>query len=233
MTTQQSRSAALTRIRNNQRRSRARRKEYIGELEDRVQRLERIGPQANAEIQAAARGVLAENALLRSLLGDLSVPITEVETYLHATHGGPENTSPVSVCLPTMACPPHLAPVPNATQHLMDLGTSFLHGGPSETRQGVHALQITPSCSTGRSTTPSRPAWGPASQYPRDMPPFSLPDEAPVQPPRAGDALDSAGTIMRWNRGRSQSVESAASYAKAAVTTAGVCRRDAGGVGTP
>ena len=57
-----------SRIRDNQRRSRARQKEYIHELEEKVQACERMGVQASLEIQQAARNVLEENKRLRALL---------------------------------------------------------------------------------------------------------------------------------------------------------------------
>lgn len=57
-----------SRIRDNQRRSRARQKEYIHELEEKVQTCERLGVQASLEIQQAARNVLEENKRLRALL---------------------------------------------------------------------------------------------------------------------------------------------------------------------
>lgn len=57
-----------SRIRDNQRRSRARQKDYIHELEEKVQACERLGVQASLEIQQAARNVLEENKRLRALL---------------------------------------------------------------------------------------------------------------------------------------------------------------------
>lgn len=57
-----------TRVRDNQRRSRARQKDYIRELEAKVQNYERLGVQASSQIQAAARSVLEENQRLRALL---------------------------------------------------------------------------------------------------------------------------------------------------------------------
>ncbi|KAL2142746.1 hypothetical protein VTI28DRAFT_763 [Corynascus sepedonium] len=56
------------RIRDNQRRSRARRKEYLEELEQRLQLAEQRGLQASLELQAAARRVADENRKLRALL---------------------------------------------------------------------------------------------------------------------------------------------------------------------
>ena len=62
------RTANLARIRDNQRRSRARRKEYLQELESKYRNCEQVGVEASAEIQAAARRVLDENKRLRQLL---------------------------------------------------------------------------------------------------------------------------------------------------------------------
>lgn len=53
------------RVRDNQRRSRARRKEYLQELEAKLKRCEASGVQASVDIQIAARAVSAENARLR------------------------------------------------------------------------------------------------------------------------------------------------------------------------
>lgn len=55
----------LARVRDNQRRSRARRKEYLQELESKLRKCEAAGVQASIGIQLAARGVTEENARLR------------------------------------------------------------------------------------------------------------------------------------------------------------------------
>jgi hypothetical protein len=73
----------LNRIRNNQRRSRARQKEYIEDLEKRVRAFESLGAQAGVELQATAQKVAIENSLLRALLGQYGVTPVEVETYLN------------------------------------------------------------------------------------------------------------------------------------------------------
>ena len=57
-----------TRIRNNQRRSRARRKEYVQELEDKIRVYEQQGVQVTKEIQEAARAVVEENKVLKAEL---------------------------------------------------------------------------------------------------------------------------------------------------------------------
>jgi hypothetical protein len=53
---------------DNQRRSRARRKEYLQELEAKYRLCEAVGAEASQEIQTAARKVLDENERLRRLL---------------------------------------------------------------------------------------------------------------------------------------------------------------------
>lgn len=81
------------RIRDNQRRSRARRKEYIHDLEQRLRRFESLGVEATLEVQAAGRKVAAENALLRSLLRQHGVSEEQIQDYLesHTANDSPFN----------------------------------------------------------------------------------------------------------------------------------------------
>ncbi|OJD09905.1 hypothetical protein ACJ73_10027, partial [Blastomyces percursus] len=81
-------SADAIRIRDNQRRSRARRKEYQQDLERRVQKFEQQGVQATIEVQAAARKVARENTLLRSLLKLKGVATAEIDEYIANANGG-------------------------------------------------------------------------------------------------------------------------------------------------
>ncbi|ESZ95545.1 hypothetical protein SBOR_4074 [Sclerotinia borealis F-4128] len=74
--------ANLARIRDNQRRSRARRKEYLQEIEARLRQCELQGIEASSEIQMAARRVADENKKLRSLLAQQGVGNDIVESYL-------------------------------------------------------------------------------------------------------------------------------------------------------
>ncbi|KNG51598.1 hypothetical protein TW65_91084 [Stemphylium lycopersici] len=75
----------LARIRDNQRRSRARRKEYLHELEAKLRSYEQSGIEASSEIQNAARKVLEENRRLKAILRKRGVPEPEVVAAL----GGP------------------------------------------------------------------------------------------------------------------------------------------------
>jgi hypothetical protein len=77
--------ANLARIRDNQRRSRARRKEYLQELEARLRQCELQGIEASAEIQLAARRVADENKKLRMLLNQNGVSDDNIEAYLQST----------------------------------------------------------------------------------------------------------------------------------------------------
>ncbi|KAI9821638.1 MAG: hypothetical protein M1827_002219 [Pycnora praestabilis] len=73
---------SLARIRDNQRRSRARRKEYLQELEAKYRTCEQLGVKATAEIQVAARRVAHENKRLRALLARTGVNELEIERWL-------------------------------------------------------------------------------------------------------------------------------------------------------
>ncbi|KAI9745612.1 MAG: hypothetical protein M1818_001146 [Claussenomyces sp. TS43310] len=72
----------LMRIRDNQRRSRARRKEYLRELEARLRQCALQGVETSAEIQLAARRVADENRKLRCLLEKHGVGDNVVNAYL-------------------------------------------------------------------------------------------------------------------------------------------------------
>ena len=77
----------LARIRNNQRRSRARRKEYLGELEKKCRLYDQMGIEATTEMQQAARKVLDENKKLRILLNQKGVSDKEIDdTFTTSFH---------------------------------------------------------------------------------------------------------------------------------------------------
>jgi hypothetical protein len=76
------RAQNLARIRENQRRSRARRKEYVEELESRLRYCDKLGQEASAELQTAAKRVLDENRKLRWLLHMRGVSEPEIAAVL-------------------------------------------------------------------------------------------------------------------------------------------------------
>ena len=71
-----------SRLRENQRRSRARKKEYLTSLEARVQACQRAGVEANVEIQNAAKRVVRENVLLREILRNRGVGDDEIDRII-------------------------------------------------------------------------------------------------------------------------------------------------------
>ncbi|MCJ1328716.1 hypothetical protein MMC10_005393 [Thelotrema lepadinum] len=73
-----------TRNREHQRRSRARRKEYINDLEARIRQFEREGAQASVAVQIAAKRVVEENRLLREFLNAQGVSTAAIESHLKA-----------------------------------------------------------------------------------------------------------------------------------------------------
>ena len=77
------------RVRENQRRSRARRKEYLEELEARLRNYESLGVQASMDIQLSARAVLAENARLREENAQLRIENDKLNQVLE---GKPEQS---------------------------------------------------------------------------------------------------------------------------------------------
>lgn len=80
-----SEKANLARIRDNQRRSRARRKEYLQELEARLRQCELQGIEASSEIQMAARRVADENKKLRAMLAQQGIGEESIETFLQTS----------------------------------------------------------------------------------------------------------------------------------------------------
>ncbi|KAB8229547.1 bZIP transcription factor [Aspergillus alliaceus] len=84
MTVKTDQISSSQRIRDNQRRSRARRKEYIQDLEQRLHKFEALGVQVTREVQAAGRKVAVENTHLRSLLRLHGVSDQDIHEYLTA-----------------------------------------------------------------------------------------------------------------------------------------------------
>ncbi|KAJ5797118.1 uncharacterized protein N7518_005658 [Penicillium psychrosexuale] len=97
------------RIRENQRRSRTRRKEYIQQLEQRVRSFEKLGIAATQDVQKAGRKVAAENVSLRSLLMTHGVTEKQIEDYLESQRQ-PTNST-LSQC-------PLVVSLPSANLHL-------------------------------------------------------------------------------------------------------------------
>ncbi|KAI0132254.1 hypothetical protein BJ170DRAFT_680143 [Xylariales sp. AK1849] len=87
-------TARNLKIRDNQRRSRARKKEYLKELEQRLRRYEVCGAEASVAIQYAARKVVDENKMLRDVLHRHGIGGNIVESYLQMTRSPSRLGSP-------------------------------------------------------------------------------------------------------------------------------------------
>lgn len=83
---------STARIRENQRRSRTRRKEYIQQLEQRLRSFEKLGVAATQDVQKAGRKVAAENISLRSLLMIHGVTEIQIEEYLRSQRQSTSST---------------------------------------------------------------------------------------------------------------------------------------------
>ncbi|KAK7204101.1 hypothetical protein BZA70DRAFT_268511 [Myxozyma melibiosi] len=77
----------LARIRENQRRSRARKREYVSDLESKIKGCQEEGLQLNIQIQRVARRVVEENKKLRELLAQVGIDEWTVEDYLKSKSG--------------------------------------------------------------------------------------------------------------------------------------------------
>ncbi|KAF9874903.1 hypothetical protein CkaCkLH20_07597 [Colletotrichum karsti] len=91
---QTDKSANAIRIRDNQRRSRARHKEFVDELQRKVQEYEKRGVEATVQMQKAARDVSIENARLKSLLASRGVSAEQIEAYLRSFDDDDSKGSP-------------------------------------------------------------------------------------------------------------------------------------------
>lgn len=81
------READLARVRQNQRRSRARKREYVTELENRLRQCEIRGVEASAEVALGARRVTEENRQLRELLHTHGVDDRHIAHYVQSSSG--------------------------------------------------------------------------------------------------------------------------------------------------
>ncbi|KAK0368015.1 hypothetical protein CLIM01_14630 [Colletotrichum limetticola] len=120
---QTDKSANAIRIRDNQRRSRARHKEFVDELQRKVQDYEKRGIQVSLRVQKAARDVAfensrlaTENTRLRALLVSKGVSNREVDAHLRSfdnedTKGSP-SASNTTTLAPTFNTPILLEPSP-------------------------------------------------------------------------------------------------------------------------
>ncbi|XPS77457.1 hypothetical protein M3J09_009483 [Ascochyta lentis] len=112
------------RIRDNQRRSRARRKDLIKDLQTRVQEYELRGVAATQDMQRAARKVAQENERLRTLLARHGILKDEVEAFLRSyerTESSAEPETPISIAKSPNVLSPYIINPGPRTLHTQPL----------------------------------------------------------------------------------------------------------------
>ncbi|RAH73520.1 bZIP transcription factor [Aspergillus aculeatinus CBS 121060] len=87
----------LARIRENQRRSRARKQAHTRELEQKLISLQEQVRQKDVEHRLTVQGLDAENRRLRSLLSDVGISSNAIEEYLEKTVDDPSPTQKIAI----------------------------------------------------------------------------------------------------------------------------------------
>ncbi|KAG8665480.1 hypothetical protein FPOAC1_010276 [Fusarium poae] len=193
--------------RENQRRSRARQRELLDDLQGRVREYERRDAQATLEMQRVARVVAGENAALRSLLAAKGVAPEEVESHLEAVKhqdkttikAGVSSFTPVSTPSSTMspvAIPS--GPMPFIQSQCQPQGCGPVeNGNPPINFQPVMYSPPTPVTITNTCTEES-------GCCPRPQPPPQQ-SQPEIQHPRSIDKIHcmEAATILAQIKGHS------------------------------
>jgi hypothetical protein len=87
----------LARVRENQRKSRARKQEHVKELEQRLALCKEQAQQKDIEHRLATQKVEAENRHLKALLGSLGVSTASVQRYLQEAEAGASTSRKVAI----------------------------------------------------------------------------------------------------------------------------------------
>ncbi|KAF2276241.1 uncharacterized protein EI97DRAFT_377659 [Westerdykella ornata] len=151
-------SPSTLRVRENQRRSRARRKDLLESLQKRVREFELQGVQATLEMQQAARKVAQENQQLRRLLALHGVSREEVESFLRSV----DQPNAAECCpttgpeprVPSLTCTPQRTVAPSVPDTTLSPRNSVAQGPrtcPLPTAASVTGGRYLTSCETAAS----------------------------------------------------------------------------------
>ncbi|RDA85510.1 hypothetical protein CP532_2182 [Ophiocordyceps camponoti-leonardi (nom. inval.)] len=182
----------LARIRDNQRRSRARRREYLQELEQRLRVYELQGIEASTEVQMAARRVAEENRQLRELLNRHGVDDNHIALYLQSGLVVSPDAGPIQQAF--RSDPGSTVP---ALQHVMvprpvaglDPG---LGGGPSSSMPGRSSRE--PSSASG--STASSSIWSPTQQQQHQQQQHQQQQQQQQQPAMSSYSRQHVNSVM-------------------------------------
>ncbi|KAJ5157298.1 uncharacterized protein N7482_008398 [Penicillium canariense] len=133
----------LARVRENQRQSRARKQEYVRELEQRLASFKVEAQRKDIQHRLASQKIEAENRHLRTLLGSLGISAELVQQYLQLADQGTVLNRKVAI--PAMQRPAELPPIPPSS------GT----GSPQSSSTRASAPT---ACSTATERSPSEEA---------------------------------------------------------------------------
>lgn len=147
-------ATSSARIRENQRRSRTRRKEYIEHLEQRLRSFETFGVTATQEVQKAGRKVASENVLLRSLLRLHGVTEIQVEEYLELKR---PSTSPIRSECPSVAI---LAPAKYLATVSSQPPVTYHHSPATTSHRELSNPPHDPKATGNRRSLPNSDAYG-------------------------------------------------------------------------
>ncbi len=170
---------AAERIRENQRRSRARRKEFVEGMQRRLDEYEKQGVEATLQMQQAARTVAIENARLRLLLARRGVNNTEVDKFLGMFDGRDDEILQAGNGL--QGFPPSTTP---AYTHTASTTSTYQHHDPHHSEAaGIDRLAVLADASIGDSCSSSTSATTPSeSTVAAQSPPSAGPSTMPGTP---------------------------------------------------
>ncbi|KAF7552964.1 hypothetical protein G7046_g7255 [Stylonectria norvegica] len=175
--------ANLLRIRDNQRRSRARRREYLAELEQRIRSYELQGVEASAEVQLAARRVAEENRYLRNLLNRHGIDNDYIASYLQSAPTAQSGPQPITQFA-------HSSDTVQSLQHVIaprrppPIDPSIAYSVPPQgSREASIASVSTSSSSIWEPAQPMGPSYGrpPPANVPTNMGRPAIPSQLPTQ----------------------------------------------------
>ena len=204
--------------RENQRRSRARQRELLDDLQNRVRDYERRDAQATLEMQRVARVVASENAALRGLLAAKGVAAEEVESHLEAVRHEDKTTTRTAVSSFTPVSTPSSAASPVA---IPSRPVAFVHPQPQSRPQSQFQgcgpiressntpISVYPNVYSPPTPTTAKSCTEESGCCPRPQPPPQQQPQPqyqpPMQEPRSPDKIHcmEAATILAQIRGHS------------------------------
>jgi len=165
-------SADAVRLRENQRRSRERRKEYVADLESRWQQCQRTGIEASVELQKVARRVVDMNNRLRDLLREKGVGDDEIDAWLRDVGEGDGVDATVQGAVKLLGSQPCGGPSGCAGEARNSNRSKAPSGTQAGCKKAITNLEvpISPPSSSGACSDNTPPPQQPLSSAPTQSP---------------------------------------------------------------